>query len=163
MDDELMTALAELDEEEQRPEAVEAEEKFEREDKVAHKLNKSFEELESKMDRIELNRVLDKFDSEADENEKFLLDTVKSDLKTPEQALAAIKNAREKAAALRERLAAREAEIEKAAEVKAAKMWGIAPGSRPEVTDEERELMKRVESGDVSAAVAAIVGDDLPF
>ena len=56
----------------------EAEGKAEREDKVARKISKSYEELDKKMDAIELQRVMDKFDDSSDDTEKLIMGTVRA-------------------------------------------------------------------------------------
>ena len=160
--------LDELDQEdeakEHEAEIVEAEAKAEREDKVARKISKSYEELDKKMDAIELQRVMDKFDDSSDDTEKLIMGTVRADLKDPARALEAIKMVREKAAELRKKQEEREAELLQQAEERAAKAWGIGPVGKPAApADAEKELMERISKGDTRALVESIIGDDLPF
>lgn len=151
-------------EDEHAVEVEEAEKKAEREDKVAHKITKSYEELDKKMDRIELQRVLEKFDEAADDTEKLIMDTVRADLKDPNKAVEAIKMVRERAAELRKKQEEREAALMKEAEERAAKAWGVGPLGKPAApADSDKEEMEKIAMGDVNAAFAAIVGNDYPF
>ena len=161
--------VEELEAEEQHEEeheeiAEEAEQKAEREDKVAHKIRKSYEELDAKMDAIELSRIMEKFDESADEDEQFVMATVRADLKDPEQAAAAIAKIKARAAELRTKREEREAELMKQAEERASKAWGVGPVGKPAApADAEKELMERINKGDMSALTESVIGVDLPF
>ena len=144
----------------------EAEGKAEREDKVAHKITKSYEELDKKMDRIELQRVLEKFDESSDETEKLILDTVRADLKDPGKAAEAIKMVRERAAELKKKQEEREAALMQQAEEKAAQAWGVGPLGKPAApADAEKEIMERINAGgpDSARALAEALLADTPF
>ena len=144
----------------------EAEGKAEREDKVARKISKSYEELDKKMDAIELQRVMDKFDDSSDDTEKLIMGTVRADLKDPGKAVEAIKMVREKAAELRKKQEEREAELLQQAEERAAQAWGIGPVGKPAApADAEKEIMERINAGgpDSARALAEALLADTPF
>ena len=163
--------LAELDAEENveatHGDVVEAAEEHydEEDDKITRKLEKKLGSLEQKFEKNALRTAIDHFNEKADDLEKELFTEVQADVTSLDDFERTSKFIKDRAAKLREREQKLLEEAEQRAQEKAAKTWGTGPigAKAPPSTDEEKELMAKVRSGDSRAAFNAIVGDSFNF
>lgn len=160
-DPELDEILTEM-EEEHEDVIAEAEKKA---DKAAakskSKIEKRVDQLEKKIATQALESAINSYAEKADEYEKDLFSKVRGDIKSLEDFEAVTKVVKERAEKIRER----EAELMKQAEEKAARAWGLGSGpisGGATEKDEEEELRKRIQQGDIRALTQALSGE-MPF
>jgi hypothetical protein len=157
--------LNELDADEQvAAAATEAEEKADAEDAKPPKKSRVEERvdaLERKYEQDALQTAINRFKEHADDVEMEIFEAARKDapLKTIADFESAADIAKRRAASLHEV----EEKLEKEAEEKVAKAWSTGPLGKSSAPDHDKEMMEAVESGDMRAAFASIVGDDTPF
>ena len=145
--------------------AVEAEEKADEQDSKPPKktrVEERVDALEKKYEQDALQSAISRFKEHADEVELEIFEAARKDdpLKTLSDFEGAAEIAKRRAVALRET----EERLAKDAEERVAKAWGAGPvGPKAAPADADKELMERINAGDTTALVEAIVGTDLPF
>lgn len=129
---------------------AQAEGQADREDPVTHQLRRDVKELTEKFNSGQLQTILDKFDSEADEVEQTLFKNIRAKLKSPDRAIEAIAEIKELAAPIR----AQQQAYLQAAEQKAASVWGLGSGpiggQAPSPRDENDKLNEKLHAGKVT-------------
>jgi len=167
MEFDIDAAIAELDAEDDQVAvaAAEAEAKADAEDGKPPKktrVEERVDALEKKYEQDALQSAINRFKEHADEVELEIFEAARKDepLKTLSDFEGAAEIAKRRASALRET----EEKLAKEAEERVAKAWGAGPvGAKAAPADAEKELMERINAGDTSALVEAVVGTDLPF